>query len=193
LQRLLARKVKGSRNYERVKAKIRQVHSRIRNIRDDILHKLTTFIARNYGLVATEDLHVKGMTKNHRLAQSLQDAALGRLLEFLETKVLRRNGQFVRVGRFFASSKTCSNPNCHAARDDLSLSDRVFHCPQCGLALDRDLNAAINILYEGLRVIDAILPSDSGYGGRKTPPQTGYNLNKSSLLDGGVHSCTSKR
>jgi putative transposase len=193
LQHILARKVKGSQNYEKLRAKIRQVHSRILNIRDDILHKLTTFIARNYGYVVTEDLHLKGMTKNHRLAQSLQDAALGRLLDFLGTKVLRRNGQFVQVGRFFASSKTCSNPHCKASRDDLSLSDRVFHCPQCGLVLDRDLNASINILYEGLRLIDETLPSDSGYGGRKTPPQTGYNLNKSSLLDGGVHVCTSKR
>jgi putative transposase len=193
LNRLLARKVKGSQNYEKLKAKIRQLHTRIRNIRDDILHKLTTFIARNYGFVASEDLHLKGMTKNHRLAQSLQDAALGRLLDLLETKVLRRNGQFVQVGRFFASSKTCSNPNCNARHDDLSLGDRVFKCPNCGLALDRDLNASINILYEALRLVYDTLPSGSGYDGRKTPPQTGYNLNRSSLLDGGVHFCISER
>jgi putative transposase len=111
LQRVLVRKVKGSHNYEKIKAKIRQLHARIRNIRDDILHKMTTFIAKKYGFVATEDLYVKGMTKNHRLALSLQDAALGRLLTLLQNKVEDRYGVLVKVGRFFASSKTCSNPH----------------------------------------------------------------------------------
>jgi putative transposase len=190
LQRVLARKVKGSHNYERVQAKIRQLHARIRNIRDDILHKMTTFIAKRYGFVATEDLNVKGMTKNHRLAQALQDAALGRLLTFLENKVEDRNGVFVQVGRFFASSKMCSNPECDGCRDDLTLADRVFVCAKCGLRLDRDLNASINILYEGLHLIFNYNPSGSGYDGRKTPPQTGYTLNYSSVLDGGVYLCT---
>jgi putative transposase len=193
LQSVLARKAKGSQNYEKIKAKIRQVHARIRQIRDDVLEKLTTIIARNYGFVATEDLNVKGMTKNHRLAQALQDASLGRLIRLLENKVRDRQGQFVKVGRFFPSSKLCSNPDCNAKYDDLKLSQRLFVCPKCGLTLDRDLNAAINIIYEGIQLIYHIDPSGSGYDGRKQPPQTGNNLNNSSCLDGGVYICIPKR
>jgi putative transposase len=118
---------------------------------------------------------------------------LGRLLTLLENKVLDRNGQFVKVGRFFASSKLCSNPACDGRCDTLTLADRTFVCPACGLCLDRDLNASINILYEGLRLIYEYHPSGSGYDGRKQPPETGYNLNRSSLLDGGVHICTPER
>ncbi|MCI0710126.1 MAG: transposase [Chloroflexi bacterium] len=193
LQRVLARKEKGSCNYEKIKAKIRHLHARIRHIRDDILHKLTTFIARYYGFVTTEDLHIEGMMKNHHLAQALQDAALRRLLTLLEYKVADRHGSFVKVDRFFASSKTCSNPDCAGRCEDLTLGDREFVCPECGLRLDRDLNASINILYESLRLMYNTHPSGSGYDGRKQPPQTGYNLNISSVLDGGIHFCISER
>jgi putative transposase len=152
LQRVLARKEKGSKNREDVKRKIGRLHKRIRDIRDDALHKLTTQIARNYGFVAIEDLNIEGMVKNHCLALSLQDAALGRLRLFLETKVPAQGGMIIKVDRFFPSSKTCCR--CGCKRDDLSLSDRVFVCsnPECQLELDRDLNATINILNEGLRL-----------------------------------------
>ena len=116
LQVVLARKEKGSRNRERIKLKIRQLHKRIRNIRNDILHKMTTTIARQYDFVAMEDLNVKGMTKNHRLAQALQDVSLGRLSELMESKIIDRQGQFVTVDRFFPSSQLCSCPTCESRR-----------------------------------------------------------------------------
>ena len=181
LQRVFARKQQGSKNRAKLKAKIARLHKRIRDIRHDILHKLTTWIAEHYGFVAIEDLHVKGMTQNHCLALSLADAALGRLLDLLETKVLSANGQVVKVDRFFPSSKCCAN--CHCKRDDLTLADRVFVCPICGFSADRDHNAAMNILKEGLRLASDKRPSGNGYDGRKTPPQPGYNLDRRSHGD----------
>lgn len=162
LQRVLARKQKGSKNQEHIKRKVRALHAHIHHIRNDILHKMTTRISRKYSFIALEDLNVKGMTKNHCLAQALQDAALGRLHILLENKVNARHGQVVTVGRFFASSKLCSNPDCDGKCDDLTLSDRIFVCAKCGLTLDRDLNASINILYEGLRIAAEHASSGSG-------------------------------
>ncbi|MEL6408610.1 MAG: transposase [Chloroflexota bacterium] len=190
LQRVLARKAKGSRNRERIKRKIRQLHQKIRNIRDDVLHKMTTHIACHYDVVVMEDLNVKGMTKNHRLAQALQDASLGRVSDLIASKVQDRHGIYCEVGRFFPSSKLCSCPECDGKRDDLTLSERTYECPQCGLMLDRDHNAARNILQEGLRILreTEIALSGSGYDGHKTPPQTGYNPNISPC-GGGVHFC----
>jgi putative transposase len=192
LQRVFARKQPRSKNRAKLRTKIARLHKRISDIRKDILHKLTTWIANHYGLVAIEDLHVKGLTQNHCLALSLADAALGRLLDLLETKVMSANGRLVKVDRFFPSSKCCAN--CHHKRDDLTLADRVFVCFQCGFTADRDHNAAMNILNEGLRLTSDQASSGNGYDGRKTPPQTGYNLDKRS--DGIVTSdsfCWSER
>lgn len=152
LQRLLEQKQKGSKNREKLKRKIGRTHKRIRDIRNDILHKLSHDISRVYGFVGLEDLNVSGMTRNHCLAQALQDTALGRLLDFLISKVEARGGQVVKVDRFFPSSKTCSR--CGDLHGELTLSDRLFVCPnpECGLQLDRDLNAAINILKEAQRL-----------------------------------------
>jgi putative transposase len=100
LQRVFARKQPGSKNRAKLNAKVARLHKRIRDIRNDILHKLTTWIAERYGFVAIEDLNVKGMTQNHCLALSLADAALGRLLDLLETKVFSADGQLVKVDRF---------------------------------------------------------------------------------------------
>lgn len=176
LQRVFARKQPGSKNRAKLKVKIARLHQRIRNIRNDILHKLTTWIADHYGFVIIEDLHVKGLTQNHCLALSLADAALGRLLDLLESKVIRTNGQLVKVDRFFPSSKRCAH--CGHKREDLMLAERVFACPECGFTADRDHNAAMNIFQEGWRLTFDQCPSGNGYDGRKTPPQTGYNLDK---------------
>jgi putative transposase len=166
LQRLFARTQKGSRNRERLKCKIGRLHKEVRDIRNDLLHKLTTKLAGEYGFIAVETLNLKGMSKNHALAQALQDAALGRLLELLGTKVLAEGGELVKVDTFFPSSRICSA--CGHKREKLSLSERTFVCshPECGLVIDRDLNAAINILNEGLRIAASHPPSGSGYDGR---------------------------
>ena len=115
--------------------------------RADAINKATTLIARNYGTVCIEDLNVAGMVKNHCLARSVSDAALGEFRRQIEYKTAR-NGVALRVvDRWFPSSKTCSN--CGVVKAKLSLSERVFHCDACGLSLDRDLNAAINIRVAG--------------------------------------------
>ncbi len=153
LQQSVSRKQKGSANREKAKLKVARLHYRITCIRDDVLHKITTHIAHDYGFVGVESLNVKGMVKNHALAQALSDAALSRLLELLKSKVQSRNGYVQPIGRFYPSSKTCSG--CGCVRKDLSLSEREFVCPNCSMVLDRDLNASINILHEALRLAQA--------------------------------------
>jgi putative transposase len=165
LQQAFAKKQKGSKNWLKLKAKIRRLHKQVRDIRNDVLHKLTTTVASTYGLVAVEDLNVTGMLKNHKLAQALSDAAFGKLKLLLASKVQATGGLLVEVDRFFASSKTCSD--CHHKRSELALSERVFRCQVCGLELDRDLNAAINLRNEGLRIASEYPASGSGYDGCK--------------------------
>ncbi len=190
LQQLLETKQKGSRNREKIKAKIARLHKRVRDIRDDLLHKLTTWIARHYGFVAVEDLNVAGMLQNHKLALSLSDASLGRMLDVLEAKVVTHNGECVKVGRFFPSSKRCTA--CAHKHADLTLADRVFVCPNCGFTLDRDWHAAINILNEGLRIASndgrpVVAMTDVN------SPLTGYNLDQGLQVITFDHVCIPER
>jgi putative transposase len=152
----LHRRVKGSKNREKARRQVARLHYRITCLRDDALHKLTTRLAECYGIVGIEDLNLKGLLKNRTLARAFSDAALGKLLELLSTKVEQRGGQVVKVGRYFPSSKTCHA--CGWKWDEMDLSDRVFLCqnPRCAYHLfpqDRDYNAALNILCEALRLI----------------------------------------
>ena len=124
-------------------------HERVANRRADILHKLTTEIARKYKLVAVEDLNVKGMARNRKLALSVADAGMGEVLRQLAYKVTR----LVKVSRWYASSKTCSD--CGCLNRELTISDRTWVCAGCGVLHERDWNAAINILQEGLRLATA--------------------------------------
>ena len=193
LQQVFARKQPGSTNRARLKAKIARLHKRIRDIRADLLHKLTTWIAEHYGFVAVEDLNVKGMTQNHCLTLSLADAALGHLLALLETKVVAASGQLIKVDRFFPSSKQCALCGCKHA--ELPLSDRTFVCPNpaCGFTADRGLNAALNILNEALRMASLNPRSGNGYDRAKTPPQTGYNLDQGMHIVTFNHICIPER
>jgi putative transposase len=150
LNRALSRKQEGSRNATKAKAKLARAHYRIACIREDALQKATAEIADGYGFVAVETLNVRGMMQNRALAQALGDAALARFLELLEQKVAKRGGTMQAVGRFYPSSKTCSC--CGQMRETLTLAERTFVCAACGAALDRDLNAATNILREGRRL-----------------------------------------
>ncbi len=118
-------------------------HARIAHIRKDSAHTLTCFLTKNHALVAIEDLHVAGMLKNHCLAQAVADSNFGEIRRQLEYKAAWRGVQIVTVNRFYPSSKTCSS--CGCVKPELSLSERVFVCEVCGLVLDRDLNAALNV------------------------------------------------
>ena len=153
LQRSLKRKQAGSNNYEKARRQLARQHYRVRCARDDLLHKFTTHLTREFALIAIEDLHVKGMVKNRRLALSLSDAAFGRFVDLLEHKALNTGTLVVKVSRFYASSKTCSG--CGNIKSDLTLSKRVYVCEDCGLQIDRDYNASLNILNEGLRLVGA--------------------------------------
>jgi putative transposase len=168
-KRLHRRKL-GSRNREKARRQVARLHYRITCLRDDVLHKLTTQLASCYGIIGIEDLNLKGLLKNRKLARSFSDAALGKLLSFLTSKVEQRGGQVIKVDRFFASSKTCHC--CGWKWESMELSDRVFLCqnPKCSyyqFEQDRDYNASLNILHEALRLIGLIDQAVSGTGSDK--------------------------
>ena len=146
-QKALSRKVMGSARREKAKKHVARLHARVADVRADAIHKATTMIARNYSTVCIEDLNVAGMVKNRHLDRSLSDATLGEFRRQLEYKTAC-NGVALRVvDRWYPSSKTCSN--CGTVKAKLSLSERTFNCDACGLSMDRDLNAAINIMVAG--------------------------------------------
>ena len=152
LNKELARRTQGGKNWLKTKEKLGRLHYEIACIRLDWLHKLTTEIAKTSGIVAVEDLHVKGLIRNRCLSRSFSDAAVGKLLDLLESKVPRHGGMLLKVDRFFPSSQLCHC--CGTRKEDLTLADRIFGCPNpdCGYLGDRDENAALNILFEALRL-----------------------------------------
>jgi len=141
-QRKMSRRVKGSNNRNKQRRAVAKIHHRIRNIRHDVLHKLTTRLAKNHGTIVIENLNVSGMIKNHRLAQAIGDASFGMFRKLLTYKAKLYGTRIVVADRFFPSSKTCHS--CGLVKDELSLGERIFRCP-CGLQIDRDLNAARNL------------------------------------------------
>ncbi len=165
-KRLHRRKL-GSKNREKARKQVARLHYRITCLRDDVLHKLTTRLANCYGIIGLEDLNLKGLLKNRKLARSFSDAALGRLVNLLTSKMEQRGGQVQKVGRFFPSSKTCHA--CGWKWKEMQLSDRVFRCqnPKCAyyqFEQDRDHNASLNILHEALRLIGLIDQVVNGIG-----------------------------
>lgn len=146
-QQAMSRKVRGSARREKAKARVARLYARVTDARMDAMNKATTMIAETYSVVCVEDLHVAGMVKNHSLARSVSDAALGEFRRQLEYKTAC-NGVALRVvNRWYRSSKTCSG--CGSVKAKLSLNERTYSCDSCGLTMDRDLNAAINIQVAG--------------------------------------------
>jgi putative transposase len=152
LNKELARRTKGGKNWLKTKDTLGRAHYEIASIRLDWLHKLTTEIAKTSGIVAVEDLHVKGLIRNRCLSRAFSDAAVGKLLDLLESNVAAQGSMLLKVDRFFPSSQLCHC--CGARKTDLQLSDRVFMCPDpdCGYTGDRDENASRNIVLEALRL-----------------------------------------
>jgi putative transposase len=165
-KRLHRRKL-GSKNRAQARKQVARLHYRITCLRDDALHKLTTRLANCDGIIGLEELNLKGLLKNRKLARSFSDAALGRLVNLLTSKMEQRGGQVQKVGRFFPSSKPCHA--CGWKWEEMQLSDRVFPCqnPKCAydqFEQDRDHHASLNILHEALRLIGLIDQVVNGIG-----------------------------
>jgi len=149
LQKRLSKKVKGSNNRIKAKTKLAIIHNKITNQRNNHIHQITNELTHDNQVVAMEDLNVKGMVRNHKLANSLSDVAFGEIQRQLEYKANWRGGRIIKVNRFYPSSKTCSN--CGWINQNLKLSDREWTCQKCHINHDRDLNASQNILWYVLK------------------------------------------
>jgi putative transposase len=150
VQKALSRKKKGSNNRHKARLKVAKVHAEISDARHDFLHKLTTRLVRENQMIAVEDLSVKNMVKNHKLALVISDASWSELVRQIEYKCDWYGRTFVKIDRWFPSSKRCSH--CGHVVDKLPLNIREWDCPKCNTHHDRDLNAAKNILAAGLAV-----------------------------------------
>jgi putative transposase len=150
-QKALSRKVKGSNNREKACFQVARIHAAIADSRTDFLHKLTTRLVRENQTIAVEDLAVKNMMKNPKLAQAIADASWAALVRQLDYKCQWYGRTLVKIDRWFPSSKRCGN--CGHVVDKLPLDVREWDCPECGTHHDRDINAANNILAAGLAVI----------------------------------------
>jgi putative transposase len=150
-QRQLAKKQKGSNSRQRQRKKVALLHERIANMRKDFISKITTEIVKNHDTLCAEDLAVANLIKNHKLAKSLADVSLGRIRTELKYKCAWHDRVYIEIDRFYPSSKTCSG--CGWIKQDLTLADRSWTCQSCGAHHDRDINAAKNILAEGLKIM----------------------------------------
>ena len=166
LQRKLSKKQKTkdpatnrtvfSKNDEKQRLKVAHKHQQIASIRRDVQYKFTTELARTCGIIGLEDLNILGMMANRKLARTVADAAMGQLLRFLKTKITNAGGDLFIASRWFPSTKRCSC--CGHVKKRMPLKHRTYHCLVCGLIMDRDLNAALNLLWfatEQLRQLHA--------------------------------------
>jgi len=155
-QRRLSIKEKGSENRKKQIVKVKKLYQKIRDARTDFNHKISTAIAKHYGTVVVEDLNTQGMTQNHKIAKHVLDQGWYQFRRMLEYKLEWRVANIIEIGMFDPSSKMCSG--CGNIKHDLKLSDRIYHCDVCGLTIDRDLNASINIRNIGLVKVGKGIP-----------------------------------
>lgn len=151
MQRHLSRKKKGSNRYRKNKLRIARLYNKIANKRSYFLHSVTTYLVNNYDVICIEDLNVSGMLSNHKLAKAISDTSFYMFRFMLEYKCNWYGKNLIVIDRFYPSSKTCSK--CGWKKKDLTLSDRIFKCENCGIEINRDLNAAINIQRVGVDIL----------------------------------------
>jgi putative transposase len=185
-QRALARKAKGSANRDRARRKVARTCARITDRRRDFLHKLSTRLVRENQVVVIEDLAVRNMVRNRRLARAISDAAWRELRTMLEYKCAWYGRDLVVVDRFFPSSRACSTPGCGHIQASLPLRVREWTCPRCGVAHDRDVNAALNLEAAGLAVVACgagVRPQrESSRTGRPAVKQEGHGATRDEAL-----------
>ena len=147
-QRLLARKQKGSKNRAKARFAVARAYKRINNVKQDAVHKFTAAIAKNHGIAVMEDLDVKAMQESadKRTRKGVHNSCMSEV----HRQLMYKCNNYIKVDRYYPSSKTCSSCGYHKA--DLLLGERTFVCPSCGLTIDRDFNAALNLLHEGIRI-----------------------------------------
>jgi len=163
-----SRKAKGSANRRKSAARLARVHARVASVRGDALHKATSTLATRYETVVAEDLNVAGMSRNRRLARAISDQGFGQARRMLTYKTIWNGGALIAAGRWFPSSKTCSG--CGAVKAKLALSERTYVCTACGLVLDRDVNAAANLL----KLAASGAESQNACGGTVRPGLAGH-------------------
>ena len=151
LQRQLSKKVKGSNNRNKTRIKLAKVFERLTNQRLDYIHFITNSLLKTYDYVFMENLNVQGMLKNHKLSKAIQELGFYTFKNTLRNKAMINDKFVIEVDRWFASSKTCHK--CGYVYKGLSLNEREWTCPVCGTKHDRDLNAAMNILIEGNKIL----------------------------------------
>lgn len=151
-QRKLSHKVKGSNNWNKQRVKVARIHEKIHNTRIDYLHKISHQLISENQVIVSEDLAVSNMVKNHNLAKAISDCGWYELTRQLTYKAEWNGRTYIKIGRYVPSSQTC-NICGFVNKDTKDLSIREWICPQCGIVHDRDINAAINILNEGLRMV----------------------------------------
>ena len=152
LNKQLSKKQKGSNNRNKVRIKLAKVHEKIKNQRQNYLHQITSKLVNENQIICIEDLNVKGMLQNHKLAKSIQELSFYEFRRQLEYKCRWYGRQLIIIDRFYPSSKTCHN--CGHIYKGLKLNEREWICPHCGKLIDRDYNASLNILDEGLKQIN---------------------------------------
>ena len=151
LQRQLSNKKVGSNNRKKAQIRIAKLFERMTNKKDAYIHYVVNELLSSFDTIFMEDLNVQGLLRNHHLAKVIQEVGFYKFKEILTTKALENNKQVISIDRFYPSSKTCSV--CGYKKEDLKLIDRSWVCPQCGTKHDRDVNAAVNILLEGKRML----------------------------------------
>ncbi|MGH1395294.1 MAG: RNA-guided endonuclease InsQ/TnpB family protein [Trichormus sp.] len=170
-QRIAARKNKGSNRRRKANKIVARVYEQVSNVRQDYLHKLSRKIVDNNQVVVVENLNVKGMVLNHKLAKAISDISWGTFVNFLSYKCEKYGKVLLEIDRWFPSSKLCSN--CHYQVGELPLDVRVWTCPSCGTHHDRDGNAAINIRAEGIRMLSSSGTGEANANGEDVRPIRG--------------------
>lgn len=187
-QQKLSRKVKGSNSRNKARLIVAKVHEKIANTRKDYLHKVSKRLVEESQVIAVEDLHIKGMLKNHNLAKAISDIGWGMLTTMLKYKSERARKGYIEINRWFPSSKSCSCCGNVVKSKSLPLNVRAWKCDKCGVTHDRDINAAKNIALEAQRIIAAGIAGTANRGnvshgkGRKSSVHAAANEIRSSIL-----------